>query len=152
MKHVGAHFFQISGAKIFGNGNPEAHAASHAEAQHEKLHAAAGSHTGQVITAQHLPHNGRIDNIIRLLQQVSRQQRQCKRKHQLQRTALCHGCRHVFTSYHFIAGFYDYRLFYHQCPAPAMNRFASALFINEWFRCGSAPTHCTETARPARQK
>ena len=87
----------------------------------------------RAFTAQHLPHNGRVDNIIRLLQQVSRQQRQCKRKHQLQRTALCHGCRHVFTSYHFIAGFYGYRLFYHQCPAPAMNRFAPHCSLTNGF-------------------
>ena len=86
------HFFQIICSEILGHRYSKARTAPHTETKHQKLHTAAGSHTGQRLCSKDLPYNSRINDVIGLLQQISNEKRQCKLKHQLQRIAFYHRC------------------------------------------------------------
>ena len=69
-------------------------AASHTEAEHQKLYTAACTDAGECLRAKCLADNRRINDVIRLLQQISDEKRKGKREHQLYRISLYHRCCH----------------------------------------------------------
>ena len=94
IKNIIAHFIKLSGAEILGNRDTESRAASHTEAEHQKLYTAACTDAGECLRAKCLADNRRINDVIRLLQQISDEKRKGKREHQLYRISLYHRCCH----------------------------------------------------------
>lgn len=74
IKNIIAHFISFPAPKYLATGTL-IRAASHTEAEHQKLYTAACTDAGERLRAKYLADNRRIDDVIRLLQQISDEKR-----------------------------------------------------------------------------
>ena len=120
--HEFAHAALLPRAEALRHRNREARAHAHAKAQHEEVDRTGRAHASQGRHAQKTPHDHRVHQIVQLLKQHARQQRQRKSQDQLHRRAvghiLCHRIEFSFSRhssksavlYHFCRSLQDARM------------------------------------------
>ena len=88
-RDIAAQLLMVPGAELLGHRNCEAAADTGAEADYQEIDGARGAYRRQGRTAEGLAHNSGVRHVIKLLEQISEQNRDTKAENQPHGTALC---------------------------------------------------------------